>query len=99
MRRLLGRVIEWTVRGPDERALATGQTFVWGRATNAAGEARTVTASGPDGYRLSALAAVEAMERVIAGAVAPGAHTPATALGHDFLATLADCDMAPACAS
>jgi short subunit dehydrogenase-like uncharacterized protein len=93
VRRALGRIIEWTVRGPSERALATGRTFIWGRATNAAGEVWTATASGPDGYRLSALAAVEAMERTLAGRIAPGAHTPATALGAGFLATLPDCAM------
>jgi short subunit dehydrogenase-like uncharacterized protein len=93
VRRVLSRIIEWTVRGPSERALATGRTFIWGRATNAAGEVRTATASGPDGYRLSALAAVEAVEHVLAGRVTPGAHTPATALGAAFLATLPGCDM------
>jgi short subunit dehydrogenase-like uncharacterized protein len=91
VRRALGRVVEWTVRGPDAKALANGRTHVWGRVTNAAGESRTATMSGPDGYRLSAVAAVEAMIRVLRGDVRPGAHTPATAFGASFVEQLPGC--------
>jgi short subunit dehydrogenase-like uncharacterized protein len=91
VRRALSRIVEWTVRGPDANELATGRTHIWGRVTNAAGESRTATMSGPDGYRLSALAAVEAMIRVLRGDVRPGAHTPATALGAAFVEQLPGC--------
>jgi saccharopine dehydrogenase (NAD+, L-lysine-forming) len=91
IRRALGRVIEWTVRGPDVKALANGRTYVWGRVTNPAGEARTATLSGPDGYRLSALATVEAVTRVMRGDVRPGAHTPSSALGPAFVEQLPGC--------
>ena len=91
VRRALGTMIEWTVRGPDAKALATGRTHVWGRVTNAAGESRTAAMSGPDGYRLSALAAVEAMQRVLRGDVEPGVHTPSKAFGACFVETLPEC--------
>jgi saccharopine dehydrogenase (NAD+, L-lysine-forming) len=91
VRRALNKLIEWTVRGPNARALATGRTQVWGRATNVAGETRTATTSCPDGYQLTAIAALEAVSRVLAGHVAPGAHTPSTAFGASFVEQLAGC--------
>jgi len=42
----------------------------------------------PDGYDLTVQAALAAASRVLAGAVGPGYHTPATAFGPDFVLEL-----------
>jgi short subunit dehydrogenase-like uncharacterized protein len=92
VRHVLGRLIEWTVRGPNAKALANGRTHVWGRVTNPDGATRTATTSGPDAYHLTAVSTVEAVLRVLAGDVPAGAHTPATALGAGFVETLPGCE-------
>jgi len=74
--------------GPDERARETGRVFLWGEARTPAEESVVVTAETPEGYTLTAIAAVRSVERVLAGEVAPGAHTPSRAFGKDFLASI-----------
>ena len=65
---------------------------VWGRVTDRAGRSRTATLTGPDGYRLTVLAAVEAVTRVLDGRVPPGAYTPATAFGPSFVDAIPGCE-------
>ena len=55
------------------------------RSRRTGGAARLIT---PDGYALTADASLAIVEKVLAGEVAPGAHTPAGALGSDFVLSL-----------
>jgi saccharopine dehydrogenase (NAD+, L-lysine-forming) len=76
------------ITGPStERRAATRSQF-WGRVENATGDAVELTATGPNGYDLTADAVVRVADRVLAGQVPPGAHTPAQAHGKDFIAEL-----------
>ena len=56
--------------------------------TDGAGNTLTATLAGPNAYALTADASLRAVQRVLAGGIAPGTHTPATALGADFVLTL-----------
>jgi hypothetical protein len=47
-----------------------------------------MTMQTPEGYSLTAEAALECARRVLAGDVAPGAWTPSLAFGPDFAGTL-----------
>jgi short subunit dehydrogenase-like uncharacterized protein len=80
------------VAGPSAEARETARTQLWGRVASprAAVEGTLVT---PEGYALTAVASVEIAVRVLAGKVAPGAWTPAQALGGSFVTELAGCDL------
>lgn len=81
------------VAGPTEAARETARTQLWGRAETAAGRAVEGTLETPEGYALTALAALEVVSRVRSGAVGPGAWTPAQAFGAGFVSELDGCDL------
>ena len=60
---------------------------LWGRAARGNDEV-TMTMTVPEGYKFTALSAVSAVERVLGGAAKPGAFTPSTLLGSDFVLTI-----------
>lgn len=85
-RHLAGWVVDAVVQGPDEDELAHGCGRVWAEARNLAGASSTVELLTPNGYVLTARAAVAAMERLLADRVeqGPGVHTPSRAFGAEF---------------
>ena len=76
------------ITGPSAETRAATWTQFWGRVENDRGESAELTATGPNGYDMTADAMVRIVERVLAGRVSPGAHTPAQAHGKDFIAEL-----------
>ena len=92
VQRLAERVIERRVTGPDAAARESGRSQLWGRVRDAAGNQVEGTATVPEGYRFTVLAALASVERLLEGAaVAPRAHTPSTAFGADFVTTIEGC--------
>ena len=85
VRRMLLRRVDRQPPGPDEATRRTARIQIWGEARNAAGRFVRSTFSMPEGYAFTALSAVEALSRVVAGEVAPGAWTPARAFGARFV--------------
>lgn len=83
------RLLKWSVRrrpaGPSDERRATARSQFWGEVTDAAGRSASASMTGPDGYTLTAQTAVRAAERVLAGGVATGFQTPATAFGARFI--------------
>jgi short subunit dehydrogenase-like uncharacterized protein len=79
------RVAQWwvsrSVKGPDAKTRDSARSYLWGRAWNDRGLAVTRTMETPEGYSLTAVAAVECVSRVLAGRIKPGAWTPARAFG------------------
>jgi short subunit dehydrogenase-like uncharacterized protein len=71
--------------GPSQRTRADTGCEAWGEARDASGATRSATLRGPNAYALTADASLRAMQRVRAGEVAPGVHTPAQAFGADFV--------------
>ncbi|HTJ39214.1 MAG TPA: saccharopine dehydrogenase NADP-binding domain-containing protein [Dactylosporangium sp.] len=74
--------------GPSAARRAGTGCEAWAEVRDAAGATRWATLSGPNAYALTADASLRAMQRVRAGAVPPGVHTPSAALGADFARTL-----------
>lgn len=87
VKRFAQRWVERKVTGPSEHQRETSRVYLWGQARNAD---RTVTArlETPEGYQLTAISAVAAVERVLDGKVQPGAWTPSRAFGKDFVTEL-----------
>src|SRR6185295_16504012 len=85
VKRLLQRAVDLKVAGPSADDRETGRVYLWGEVKNAAGATVTATLETPEAYRLTAVTAVSALERVLAGAVTPGSWTPARAFGTRFI--------------
>ena len=58
---------------------------LWGEAMDDTGRRVTSRLTGPNAYTLTALTAVAAMEKVLAGGVRAGFQTPSLAFGADFV--------------
>jgi short subunit dehydrogenase-like uncharacterized protein len=71
--------------GPTPAERARGRARLWGRVEDPSGSACESWLETPDPYALTAETAVLAVERVLAGGVAPGFHTPGQAFGPDFV--------------
>jgi short subunit dehydrogenase-like uncharacterized protein len=93
LQRFVERQIDQRVDGPSAATRAVARMQVWGRVTHADGRTVEGTAVTPEGYRLTAIAAVESARRVLANAPRPGYHTPSSAFGAGFLESLPECDV------
>jgi len=90
LRRALQAQVRKRVSGPDEATREKARSLLWGRVEAPDGTAIEARLSAPEGYRLTAIAAVECARRVAAGELAPGAWTPSLAFGARFVDTLPD---------
>lgn len=88
IQRFLKGQVNRHVKGPSESERASSAVILWGEVANAEGKKLALTIRTPEGYALTAVAAVESAERVLAGAVKPGAVTPSKAFGGDFVLQL-----------
>jgi short subunit dehydrogenase-like uncharacterized protein len=82
---ILRKTMQSKHAGPNEQQRAAAHMDLWGRVANAKGEEATQTLRLVEGYTFTVLAALEAMARVLAGNVQPGALTPAKAFGANFV--------------
>lgn len=76
------------IPGPTDAELREGRTEVWGEVRAPSGRTASMTMTTPNGYRLTILSALAALERLRQGSVAVGFQTPARALGADFATLL-----------
>jgi short subunit dehydrogenase-like uncharacterized protein len=83
--RLLKRRIRAGAPGPTEAERRGAVARLWGEAWNDAGERVRSRLRTPDGYTLTALTAVAAARRVLAGRTTAGFQTPSLAFGADFI--------------
>jgi saccharopine dehydrogenase (NAD+, L-lysine-forming) len=84
----IGKDLLGLTRGPSEERRATSRSEVWGEARNPAGRTASAALVGPNAYDLTADAVLRAAALLRSGSVRPGAHTPATAFGADFVREL-----------
>jgi len=85
VQRLLHWLIEKKVTGPTEAERAASWVELYGEVTTAEGKRAAMVMRTPESYNLTYDAAVTAADRVMQGMVAPGAHTPSTAFGAEFV--------------
>ncbi|GAA3450937.1 saccharopine dehydrogenase family protein [Dactylosporangium matsuzakiense] len=74
--------------GPSADVRTSSGCEVWAEVRDAAGGSASATLTGPNAYALTADAAVTAAQRILAGNVSPGVHTPSSALGAEFVLSL-----------
>ncbi len=67
--------------GPSDAEREKGRTLLWGKATDANGNKVESRLQGPEGYTVTAIAALNIAEKILAGNFTPGYQTPAKAYG------------------
>jgi len=85
VRALMLRRVRAGPAGPSPGELAGGRSTIWGRVEDAAGRSAEARLLGPEGYLLTARAALAILRRVLDGGVPAGFQTPSRALGADFV--------------
>jgi short subunit dehydrogenase-like uncharacterized protein len=71
--------------GPTAAQRARGRTVFWGEVTDEAGGRAESRLHGPEGYTLTMLTALAAVEKVLAGSAPAGFQTPSKAYGPEFV--------------
>jgi short subunit dehydrogenase-like uncharacterized protein len=74
--------------GPTDEERIHGRTVVWGEVSDDSGQRAVARLRCPDGYTLTARAALAVVRRILAGQAPSGFQTPATAYGTDFVLEL-----------
>ena len=87
-KQLIKTRIDRSVTGPDEAARKAARIFVWGKAWNDSGQNVQARLTGPEGYSLTALAALAITRKVLDGNWRPGFQTPAGLYGADLVLEL-----------
>lgn len=83
--KLLAAAVAQMPEGPDEKALAEGYAQLWGEMTDTAGKRVVSRMRTPHAYKLTALAALLIVRRVLDGDVHRGYQTPAKAYGPELV--------------
>jgi len=84
--RALGRAVARRIPGPSAATRAKTRCEVFGEVWDAEGNRVRAALTGPNAYDLTADSVVEAVRRL--GDVTPGAHTPSSAFGADYVRAL-----------
>jgi short subunit dehydrogenase-like uncharacterized protein len=87
-KQLLKQRIDRSITGPDSATRQAARAFIWGKAWNSKGESVQARISGPEGYTLTALAALTITQKVLNGNWQPGFQTPAALYGPDLILEL-----------
>jgi short subunit dehydrogenase-like uncharacterized protein len=85
VKRLLQAWIGRKVENPGAEVRERARIYLWGRVLDAQGRSVEGSLVTPEGYSFTAVAAVEATRRVVAGQVAAGYWTPSRAFGASFV--------------
>ncbi|GAA4613910.1 trans-acting enoyl reductase family protein [Saccharopolyspora hordei] len=88
VQRLGQAAIGLVVRGPGKATRSRSWVEVYAEATDDAGRSVSAALIGPDTYELTADAVLRAVHVLQSGPPEPGAHTPSTAFGADFVRRL-----------
>lgn len=88
VQRFLQDKVKNSISGPSERAREAGETRLWGRVRNQKNEEAEARLITPDGYTLTATAAVAIASHLLNNSLQAGFHTPSTALGAEFILQL-----------
>lgn len=71
--------------GPTDEERAKGKSLMWGEVSDEHGNKVESRQQGPEGYTLTAIAALNIAEKILAGNFAAGFQTPAKAYGADLV--------------
>lgn len=78
------KIVGLLPEGPDTEERKHTGSCVWGEVSDGEGRSATALMHTPNVYTLTAIAAIAAVEHVLAGKATPGFQTPSLAFGADF---------------
>ncbi|MCP4425286.1 MAG: saccharopine dehydrogenase, partial [Chloroflexi bacterium] len=85
VRRLAQVIVSRAMSGPDETIRQTKRSYMYARVADEAGKSAEAWLETMEGYRLTAVAGVRIVEKILAGQALAGTPTPAQAFGADFI--------------
>ena len=85
LKKLLQKIIRAQFAGPTDEQRARGLGLLWGEVVDNLGRRAVSRLTTPEPYTLTALAALEAVRRVLNDAVPTGFQTPSLAFGSNFI--------------
>lgn len=71
--------------GPSDAERAKGKTLLWGEVSDDDGNRVEARINGPEGYTITAIAALNIAEKILSGNFTPGYQTPAKAYGANLV--------------
>jgi len=92
VQRALKAGVQAGLAGPSDEVRARGASHLWGEVVDPAGRRAVSRLRTPEGYTLTALAALEITARVLAGAAPVGYRTPASAYGPNLILAIPGCE-------
>ena len=93
MRPLIKKWITKRVAGPSPESREKSKSSLWGRVENTAGQVVRGTLTTPNGYTLTVMTALAAVERLLQSPPCAGFLTPSLAFGADFITKFSGCDL------
>ena len=78
--------------GPSDAERAKGKTLLWGEARDLTGNRVEARMQGPEGYTMTALAALNITQKILDGKFTTGFQTPAKAYGADLVLEIGGVD-------
>jgi short subunit dehydrogenase-like uncharacterized protein len=88
-KRMAQSKIDKAPAGPNEQLLQKSRSLIWGKVRNEKNETAVARYSTPNGYALTADAALHIAQKVLQGNWQPGYHTPAGCFGSGLVHQLA----------
>lgn len=88
VQKLIQNQIGKKVRGPSEKTRAKLITYVWGEATNAAGETKVARIKTANGYDVTWQGGILVPQKLLSDAPEGGAYTPSKLMGYQFVESL-----------
>jgi short subunit dehydrogenase-like uncharacterized protein len=81
------------IKGPSDEERETARSSFWGRVSDDQGKSASATLETVSGYKLTAITAVMALERVLAKQAPKGFSTASQAFGRQFIMEVPDTDI------
>lgn len=88
IKKFLKKQVQKQPKGPSEKRLQAGKSFVWGEVTNAKGESFSQILQLPSTKKLTAISSLAIVKEVLEGNFKTGFQTPSMAYGAEFVFTL-----------
>ena len=89
----LGYVVGNFLAGGAQPEGESSGASLWGRVSDGSGHTVEATLETPEGYRLTVLTSLAAMEHLLGRGVPPGFATPARAFGSQFILSIPETDL------
>ena len=90
---LAKRIVERRVPGPSAASRERETASLWGRVENPRGQHVEGTLTTPNGYALTVMTALAAVDRLLNSEPRAGFLTPALAFSSGFITTIPGCDL------